>query len=77
MQSSTIQPPLGMCSCIAQLTNEVGYLMGGLQPAQAAAQCQQSFLTRRVLGMEGCCGSWLLFATKTIQISVRIYTFLK
>lgn len=30
----------------------MGCLRGGLQPAQAAAQCHQSFLTRCILGME-------------------------
>lgn len=43
----------------------MGCLTGALQPA--AAQRQQSFLTHCVLGMEGCPGSWLLFATNPNQ----------
>lgn len=60
--------------CVAELPCRQ-VRVGCLWPAQAAAQCQQSFLTHCVLGMEGCCGTWVLFATKKIQIRVRIYTF--
>lgn len=71
------KPSLAVCSSVALMTSKAAFPDGRPQPVQAAVQCHWALFTHCVLGMEGCLGSWLLFAatTKKNAIRGRIYTF--